>query len=241
MSEPTPSRMTPGRVVAIVSGSIAALLAFGALAVGAVLLWGEAHKDSDGYVSTGTDRFHTRTYALATDDLDVDTDAPDWLFDGTGLGHIRVRATSNDGKPVFVGIARSRDVAGYLNGTGHATVSDVDYSPFRASYDTRSGERPAPPVLQRFWTVSSSGKGRQAVEWKVRQGSWSVVVMNADGSKRVDAGVSVGADAPWLGTAGWSAIGGGALLMALAGGLIYVGARRPREQAPPAGLAPAAA
>ena len=37
--------------------------------------------------------------------------------------------------------------------------------------------------------------------WKVREGDWSAVIMNADGS--VDAGVRAGADVPFLAPAGW--------------------------------------
>jgi hypothetical protein len=241
MSHASQSRPSAGRVVAVVSGAIAGLVAFSLVVAGAVLLYANGQKDHDGYVSTGSDRFHTRAYALATDDLDVNTDAPDWVDTGAALGHVRLKATSRHGKPVFVGIAPTKDVDAYLRGTSHATVTDVDYSPFHATYRTRGGSRPAPPVAQRFWTASANGTGTQTVEWKVRSGNWSVVVMNADGSANVDAGVSAGADAPWLSAVGWGTIGGGAVLAIIAGTLIFVGVRRPYVPREPAGLAPAAA
>jgi hypothetical protein len=241
MSQPTPSRPSAGRIAAVIGGAFAGLVAFGLVVAGAVLLYADGQKDHDGYVSTGSDRFHTRTYALATDDLDINTNAPDWISEGSALGHIRLKATSRDGKPVFVGIAKTKDVDAYLRGAGHATVTDVNYTPFRAEYRTHEGGRPAPPATQRFWTASANGNGTQSVEWKVRDGNWSVVVMNADGSKNVDAGVSAGSDVPWLSAAGWVSIGGGALFAMLAGTLIYVGVRRPREPREPAVLAPAAA
>jgi hypothetical protein len=52
-------------------------------------------------------------------------------------------------------------------------------------------------------------------------------VMNADGSRGVDAGVCAGANVPVLSAVGWGALGGGLLLLAVAGGLIYVGIRLP--------------
>ena len=241
MSHASQSRPSAGRVVAVVSGAVAGLVAFSLVVAGAVLLYANGQKDHDGYVSTGSDRFHTRTYALATDDLDVNTDAPDWVDTSSALGHVRLKATSRDGKPVFVGIAPTKDVDAYLRGTSHATVTDVDYAPFHATYRTRGGSRPAPPVAQRFWSASANGNGTQTVEWKVRSGNWSVVVMNADGSANVDAGVSAGADAPWLSAVGWGTIGGGAVLAIIAGTLVFVGVRRPYEPREPAGLAPAAA
>jgi hypothetical protein len=243
MSQPASSHPSPGRVAAIVTGSLAGLVAFALVVVGGVLLYANGQKDRDGYVSTHSHRFHTGTYAIATDDLDVNTDAPDWTTDGSALGKIRLKATSHAGKPVFVGIAPTKDVDAYLRGAGHATVTDVEYPDFHASYATHSGGRPAPPAAQRFWTASVNGGGKQTLEWKVRDGNWSVVVMNADGSANVDAGVSAGANAPWLATVGWGTLGGGALLMLVAGGLVYVGVRRPRSGGdhPAAGLVPAAA
>jgi nitrate reductase gamma subunit len=41
--------------------------------------------------------------------------------------------------------------------------------------------------------ASSTGTGRQTVSWKVRNGSWRIVVMNADGSPRVATEAKVGA------------------------------------------------
>jgi hypothetical protein len=241
MSQPTPSRTSAGRAVATVAGAIAAFVAFGLIVAGGVLLYGNSQKDRDGYASTGADRFHTRTYALATDDLDVNTDLPGWLLDDGALGHVRLKATSRDGKPIFVGIAPTKDVDAYLRGTSHTTVTDVEYPDFHATYAPHDGDRPAPPVPQRFWSASANGGGTQTLEWKVRDGNWSVVVMNADGSASVDANVSAGSDVPWLGAAGWTALGGGILFMAIGGALIYAGVRRPRDERAPATLAPAAA
>jgi hypothetical protein len=241
MSQQNPSPPSGGRVAAVVGGAVTGLVAFVLVVAGAVLLYANGQKDRDGYVSTASDRFHTSTYALATDDLDVNSDAPGWIDDGAALGHIRLKATSRDGKPVFVGIAPTKDVKAYLSGTAHADVTDVEYTPFHATYRTHAGDRPAPPVAQRFWTVSANGNGTRTVEWKVRSGNWSVVVMNADGSANVNAGVSAGADAPWLSAAGWITIGTGALFALIAGTLVYVGVRRPREPREPAALAPAAA
>jgi hypothetical protein len=58
--------------------------------------------------------------------------------------------------------------------------------------------------------------------WDVEHGSWSVVVMNADGSRGVDAGVSAGANVPILPVIGWGFLGGGLVLLAVAGGLVFL-------------------
>jgi hypothetical protein len=231
-----------GRVAAVVTGGLAALLALLVLSSGAALLWGDSQKDHDGYLSTKNDRFHTRTYALATDNLDVDTDGASRVLSHDMFGTVRVKAHSNDGKPVFIGIARTKDVDRYLRGTAHARVTDVDTSPFRASYRQSAGEgRPGVPADQSIWAAQAGGTGTRTLAWDVEDGDWSVVVMNADASAGVDAGVSAGARLPWLDEAGWVALGGGTLIAIVAGVLIVAGVRPPRGGYRPAAVAPAAA
>jgi len=231
ISAPPPSRPADGlRVAAVVAGSTLALVAFVLLLAGAGLRWADSHKDGDGFLTTSTERFHTQAYALATDDLDVDSHGAGWVVDTESYGKLRLRATSNDGKPVFVGIAPTDAVRRYLGDSAYSRVTDIDAAPFRASYVDHTGSaRPGAPGEQGFWAASESGAGRQTLTWDVRHGNWSVVVMNADGSRGVDAGVSAGADVPILSTIGWSALGVGALLAATAGGLLFLGIRRPRE------------
>lgn len=228
-ASPAPRRSTAARVASATVGAIVGLVAFGLLAAGGALLWGSGHEDRAGYLATGSDPFVTSTRALATQSLDVNTDGPDWLVEPDRYGKVRLKVKSHTDKPVFVGIARTSDVTGYLSGAAHATVTDVNYSPFRASYRTHSGDRrPARPADQRFWVASAHGAGTQTVTWDIRRGSWSIVVMNADASAGVDAGVSAGAHLPWLSAAGWGAIGGGLILLTLAGGIVYLGNRAPR-------------
>jgi hypothetical protein len=247
-SSPAPPRRTPrGRVAAIIAGALVGVLAAGLLAIGAAALWGDAQKDRAGYISTDAERFNTGTYALASDDLDVDLDGAGWLASDDTLGKVRLEAASRDGKPVFVGIARTDDVDAYLARTAHATVTDVSYPDFEAEYQRHGGsERPAAPGSQDIWAASASGAGMQSVTWDVEDGNWSVVVMNADGSQGVDTTVSAGANAPFLSEVGWGSLGGGAVLLAIAGTLLAVGLRGPRVGPPAAGplpepVAPAAA
>src|SRR5215213_8850489 len=63
-----------GRIAALVAGSLVGLLAVALLIGGGALLWGNGQKDDAGYVSTGTHGLHTGTYALTTDNLDIDLD-----------------------------------------------------------------------------------------------------------------------------------------------------------------------
>jgi hypothetical protein len=223
----------PGRrVAAMIASGVLAVTSLGFLGTGGALLWADSKADEQGYISTGTDRFNTSTRALATENLDLDLGGPESMVDDGELGKIRVRAESNDGKPVFVGIARASDVTDYLRGSSHAIITDVEYEPFDADYSTRDGDRRlAPPANQDFWAATAQGDGEQALTWDVDDGDWSVVVMNADGSYGVDAGISAGVRLAWLDEAGWISSGTGLVLLALAGGLVF-GGRRQRPDDP---------
>jgi hypothetical protein len=228
-AQTSPKRSTAARVALLVGAAVAGLLAIGALGLGGLALWGDSQKDDRGYISTDSERFATTTHALATENLDIDLDGAQELVDSTGFGDIRVEATSRTGEPVFVGIARTDDVAAYLAGVSHSTVEDIDYEPFEASYRREPGVRaPAVPGSERIWAASAAGAGSQSLEWEAEDGDWSVVVMNADGSRGVQADVSAGAKLPFLDEAGWSAIGSGTLLLLTAVGLFVLGVRARR-------------
>lgn len=228
----TPPKRGPsgGQIVAIVAGSITGVLAVIALVVGGLGLYADSKTDRDGYISTGSDPYSTKTYAIATEGLELDEDVPGVVEDL--YGKVRIRATSQDGKPVFVGIAHRDDVSRYLARSAHATLTDVNYDPFEPSYRTVGGaRRPAPPAEQDIWVASANGAGTRTVTWDVKQGNWSVVVMNADGSAGVDAGVSAGVTLDFLTPVAWGTLGGGLLLTAVAGGLLFAGLRRPKPPA----------
>jgi hypothetical protein len=240
-----PKRSRGARIALVVTGAVTGLLAAGLLAIGGVALWGESEKDGDGYLSTDSHHFTASTNALASESLDVDLDGAGWLMDREDVGHVRLEVEPQGDEPVFVGIAPTDQVSRYLSGVAHTSVSDVDSWPFDADYEEHAvaGERnPAPPAEQRIWAASDQGAGTRTLEWDVEDGDWSVVVMNADGSRGVNAEVEAGAKVPFLSELGWTAAGTGAVLMIAAAGLLVAGIRTPRNRsAAGTGLAPAAA
>lgn len=229
----TRRRSTAGRVSLIVAGAVAAILGLGTLALGAGALWADGEKNDDGYLMTDSERFAADTRALATDNLDVELDGVDWLVDEGDLGRAQLEITSEGPEPVFAGIARTEDVRSYLRGVGHTRVTDVDALPFDASYRREPGSRkPAAPARQSFWVASTQGHGSQTLDWRLDEGDWSVVVMNADGSRGVAADVSAGAKLPFLNEVGWTAIGVGGALLVGALVLTVLGVRPPRNRPP---------
>jgi len=138
--------------------------------------------------------------------------------------------------------AQMGPVERYLNDVPHATVHDVEDGPFdsfHAETTRHAGNRhPVAPEHAGIWAVSSQGTGKQTADMKVREGDWSVVVMNADGSLGVDADISAGANVPFLNELGWIALGSGGFALVVGIALIVAGARRPED---PTGTAPAGA
>src|SRR6266480_1081670 len=226
--------MSAGRVILIVLGALGVLFGLALLAAGGFLLWADRTQREDGYLTTPTERFATPTYALTRTRLDVGTDGPGWLLNDSWFGKVRIRGDSSGAKMLFIAIGPEAAVAKYLGSVAHASVEDINFDPFRVTYLPIAGGAPqAPPTEQRFWAASASGVGTQTVTWKVREGDWSVVLMNSDGSRGVAANIDVGAKMSFL---LWVAIGGllgGVLVTGGSAALIVLAARTLRPQPPP--------
>src|SRR5215210_6144211 len=109
---PAPKRV---RAPFLVGGVAVTLLAFVALAVGGAALWGQSQKDDEGYLSNATHRYTADSRAVVSDDLDLDIDEAG-LIGAEDAGKSRLKADSQTGKPVFIGIARTSEVDAYLRG-----------------------------------------------------------------------------------------------------------------------------
>ena len=216
-----PARRGARGVVLLVVGSIAALLAFALLVGGcAAVAVDRAQRDDDGFLMSPTEEFSTATYAIVSESADLDVDGPDWVAKDF-LGTIRIRSESE--RPVFVGIARESDVAEYLGRAEHAVVTEIGREPRYA--ERRGGAPEDPPADQPFWAASATGAGEQTLEWEPEDGSWNVVVMNADGSRGVAADLSIGAELDSLIWIGIGLLVGGGLLAAVAAVAITAGIR----------------
>jgi hypothetical protein len=233
--------MSGGRIVLVVAGILVSLLALAAVASGAgLLVVNHTERDSAGFFSTGQEPFRTNSYALVSEEVDIGTDGPDWLFEEGRLATVRLRGSSEDGREIFLGIAPASQVRSYLAGTRHDVVTDFDVDPFRATYRSSPGtSAPAEPASQTFWSASASGSGSQSIEWDVAEGNWSVVVMNADASPGVDVELSVGAKVGFIFWVGLGLLIFGVILLAGGATMIFFGLRRPATTPSPSVSAPA--
>jgi hypothetical protein len=214
-----------GQILLLVFGSILGLVALALLAGGAFLVWADqTQRDDDGYFTTATERFVTPTYALTHEGVELGDveDTPEWVLDR--LGSVRVSATGRDGTPLFVGIGPERAVTAYLAGVGHAEADEFDPDDVQTS---PGGPPRSLPGRLPFWAASASGAGTQVVDWEVDSGTWSLVVMNADGSAAVAADIELGANPDWVLELGLIVLAVGLLAGAGAAAMIFFGARSP--------------
>ena len=219
-----------GRTVLVVLGSIAALIGVGLVVAAGAIVWANAtQRDDDGFFTTASERFVSPGYAITHERAEVlaEEDVPGWLEDELGT----VKVTAEGERPVFVGIGPAGEVEPYLDGVSQSLVDDVDFDPFRVDYVQEAGGPPsAPPGDRDFWVASSEGTGTQTITWDVAQGDWSLVIMNADGSRGVLADVEVGGKVDWLGWAALGLAGAAVLFMGGAALLLTLGIRgRPSE------------
>jgi len=207
------SGWTAGRIIALATGSVLFLLSLALIAGGATLAWADAEQARSGYVTTSTGTYSTRGYALASDSISLRGLS---LF----VDRVRIRIwASGPSRPLFAGIAATGDVQRYLAGVSYTTVDAHDVTGHPGA------GVPAAPASALPWAARAQGTGRLTLTWKVRDGDWTVVVMNRDTSPgltvRAEAGISALA-LPWL--AG-ELLAAGILLGLAAGALIIVPVR----------------
>jgi hypothetical protein len=227
----TASSAARRRFGSLIGGSILCLLAVCFLAGGTWALWVDRIDRSGGYVTIGTTKLSTGTYAFQSP---LHGDGPRWLYGETVWGTARFHATSQTTHPLFVGIARTNDVARYLNGTGYATIQHL----VTGDVTTHEGGAPsAPPGRALAWAASTQGDGQQVLRWKPRSGDWSIVLMNVDASPGVALHGDLGAKAPFLPWLGVGLFIVGAVLASIGGWLLVRGLRGIRRPVPAIELA----
>jgi len=224
-----------GRVLALVFGGFMLLIAFGLLMGGGAMLWAQtAVADQNGYMLTKPAHFSVASYAIVQSGIDVHMDGG-WMMNPSfqDIVSVKITATSNNGKPIFIGIASQQYAQNYLNNVNIDKLISYEWVPNRMTddnaptYQTIPGVSPSSsPSTQSFWISQSSGSGTQTITWTPSTGEYWVVVMNADGSKAIDVNAQVGARVTILGWVGGGLLVGGLVIALLGVIVIYFGAFR---------------
>jgi hypothetical protein len=226
--------MRPAKIVAIVIGALLVLIGLGLLVPGGFLLtvYGTM-RDSSGFFETSSRVVSSAGYALVTPDVDLNLGpGPSWVPTGARAA-VRIRAISDDSTPLFIGIGPTDEVSRYFSDVAHDEVTDFGWWSAAVKYRYYDGgPPPSPPAEQTFWVAQQQGSGSQTMDWEIRSGNWTAVVMNADASTPVRADVSLGARFGLLLPIGIGLTVAGIVLLAVGIVLIVLGARRPRPPLP---------
>lgn len=218
---------TGGGITALVIGAMLVLVSVVLVGAGGTALWADLTKREAGYLTSDAQEFSSSGSALATEPTDLGPSWTGWLYSPALLDEVRIRVTPVSPDPaVFVGIGPSADVDRYLDGVSHTHISD--FWTRRVEF-VDGGTAASPPAVQGFWVASASGPGTQTVEWEPVDGSWTVVVMNADGRPGIGVvATDLGARYPALVWIALGVLAAGAVL--LAGGVLLIsGAIRRRR------------
>ena len=187
---------------------------------------------TQGYLSTGHPPLHgRRRSALTTEEIDVDADIPGWVGgDDAIYGKVRLRVRARATAARCSPASRARPTSSATS-PARPTPRSPTSTPTRSTRSTPTHDgagRPRRPGRRgHLGRVRRRAPAQQTLDWEAREGRWSVVVMNPDGSRGVDADVSAGVeDRRSSDTLGWGLLGGGALLLLGAAGVGYAGLRR---------------
>ncbi len=232
--------MSTGRVVGIVVGSLVLLTGLGlVLGGGGVLVAERVLADDNGFVSLRSTPISEDAHAVVAPAL---IDGPTWFWWRHAVTlRLDVTGRGTDAKALFVGLADRVDVDRYLAGVQYVEVRNLRFESDdptrrpRLDYRVVAGTTvPPAPVTQSFWLASASGTRTQAMEWRIEPGDYYLVLMNADGSRGIDATASIGIKAPVAIKIAAAVLGVGAVLFALGLLGVILSARR-RGAGPSAG------
>jgi hypothetical protein len=225
--------MRPLRIVAIFTGCLLVLPAIAMLLGGAALALGHTFgRDADGFFETTISQVETATAAITAGEVDLRSDpaGPSWLVDQLDAEvRLILRDSSND---MFIGIARRSDVDAYLDGVAHNEIIEIGDGLVPAYRYRRGSDSVAPPAGEGFWVTSAQGPAPLVVNWNPSEGTWAVVLMNADASTGVRADVNVGVKAGFVLPAALILLGVGTVLMPVTIGLIIYGTTSESDLAP---------
>ena len=183
-----------GSVLSVVVGCIAALTSLGLVTGGvATLVADTVARDDDGYIVSQAESFTSEGNAVVFSDLELDTAGASWVPERL-IGDVRIIVTPAGQEATFFGIGPAADVDAYLDGAAYS----VERGPGLAPREVVGSSEPGAPTAESFWDASATGTGTRELTWSPRDGSWSAVLMNADGTAGVSADVAIGATVPWL-------------------------------------------
>lgn len=196
-----------------------------------------------GYIGVDNVDFVTSTQVMIGKSMDVEgleydnfDGPPRWLWEPQigDLVKIKIKAESNDDKPVFIGIIEERDGLEYFGDVEYDYITDFRMEnpssrPY-ISYRKHSGDEATfVPTDLGIWVDEVHGYGEQAMVWEPEEGNYWLVIMNEDASAGVDVETGLSVRVPILSSIGRGLFLGGLVSLAFGVGVIYFGAIKDRR------------
>jgi len=213
------------RLLWVVGGVVVLILATGMLMASLYLL---NTFGATGSVASDSTRLSGDGAALIVDGVRISGGSPLQREMGT----LTLGARSDDGRPLFIGVAPEDPLFGYLDGTPYDIVTSIDSVTSTVRPVPGAGS-PSPPGSQSFWSQRASGVTPH-IDWPsatVSKGS-RLVVMNEDGSAGVAATLVLGFVSSRIYPASTAGALVGVLLFIPALWMLYRGFRRRRASLP---------
>ncbi|MDT4971746.1 MAG: hypothetical protein QOG22_1889 [Pseudonocardiales bacterium] len=186
---------------------------------------------ADSTIASGREPLSTQRTALVVSMNDI----KDTNGFATVVGQPTLRLSIDGvGRDLFVGIGSAAAVDQYLAKVSIDRVTDLEVDPFKLKTSPRDGAAtPAAPGAQTFWTARGSGSTAE-LNWKVSDGSYRLVVMNADASPVVNAAGLVELKVPSLFAIGIGILCAGVVVGLVGLALLIIGVRMGPYRQPPA-------
>jgi hypothetical protein len=233
-----------GKTVALIIGGILLLIGVPILIGGSAIIGVTSFLDQgDGYIGVEGVDVETETQALVVSEMDTrdfvvdDIDGPPrwlWTPEPGDLVDFKIKAESNNGKPIFIGITNRQDAANYLGSAEYDEITEFRMDNPRENdpyieYRYHPGHSISVlPTDLDIWVTEASGSGTQTISWSPQIGQYWLVIMNMDASEMVDVETGISVRIPILKGIAQGLIFGGILLVGIAIAIIYYGVIRPR-------------
>ena len=233
-----------GRVIAILLGGFLIMISIPILfGGGAVMGVSGIFDQGGGYIGVNHIDFETSTQVLIAKSMDIDNfehdiydGPPTWLWEPQigDLVKIKIKAESNDDKPVFIGIIREQDGLEYFGDVEYDYITDFQMENPRSrpyiTYRRHSGDEVSfEPADLDIWVEEVHGFGEQTMIWEPEAGDYWLVIMNEDASAGVDMETGLSVRVPILGSIGRGLFLGGVVSLAFGVAVVYFGAIKPKD------------
>ncbi len=115
---------------------------------------------------------------------------------------VQIRMALKSNQAYFIGVGPTSDVENYLSTVPYAKITDFNWntglqvSSILTNPTATGNLTNNVPANHTFW--SATGSSNQFLNWIPKSGSWTFVVMKANGAKGIDVGIQAGAKVPIL-------------------------------------------